>query len=501
MHFFVSVDEGQKNVISQQIIKVTEDTHTFSDIYEAITEGIFGEHDVKVYAGKGDGKWNYLREGLHDNISLMLELDLKYIRFNVQTEKNNANQQTQQFERNALNVIMENSRKPYFPSIKIKDTQRDVLYNDVLVLLKENQNEIAKTFIKQLVDVLWYIDPHHDKLAARSLHLPNIFKELNLYQRDGNYNTFYYTGHHKKEQLQREKLERLIKSLELSIGQPWTSEIKWTDFILKVFELTSIIGKYAKYLQKVNNEANVCHINNLAARNPSQDLQVYTIKGVLEINVKYQELSDFLFDKNYYEFFDLEEYVPTDLMQKYRYIKDLQLNFPVIIYRYHQGNYFGTLNYIWKVPLLADQRTETESTRVMAIIQETLPKYFTRQMRKNVLNKVRITKGFTNILFNYIINLLFALQYSLVKKVTPAMLRTLYYDLTGDASTTSNLICKEMEARLRIMLTLEDPSIIVDLRINNGFKGKEFDIFWNEMEAYFNEVRFFFIINIFLYLI
>jgi len=43
------------------------------------------------------------------------------------------------------------------------------------------------------------------------------------------------------------------------------------------------------------------------------------------------------------------------------------------------------------------------------------------------------------------------------------MLRTLYYDLTGDTSTTSNSICKEMEERLRMMLTLGDPSIIVDL--------------------------------------
>jgi hypothetical protein len=70
------------------------------------------------------------------------------------------------------------------------------------------------------------------------------------------------------------------------------------------------------------------------------------------------------------------------------------------------------------------------------------------------------------------------------------MLRTLYYDLTGDASTTSNPICKEIEDRLRLMLMLEDPSIIIDLRVNSGFKGKEFDIFWNEMEAYFNEVIF-----------
>jgi len=38
------------------------------------------------------------------------------------------------------------------------------------------------------------------------------------------------------------------------------------------------------------------------------------------------------------------------------------------------------------------------------------------------------------------------------------------------------------------MLALEDSSIIFDLRANNGFKGTTFDIFWNEIDMYFNEV-------------
>jgi hypothetical protein len=81
------------------------------------------------------------------------------------------------------------------------------------------------------------------------------------------------------------------------------------------------------------------------------------------------------------------------------------------------------------------------------------------------------------------------------------VLRTLYFDLTGDASTT-NTISKEIEECLQIMLQLEDPSIVVDLRTNNGFKGKKFNVFWDEMEAYFNEVNIvyfdLFIINIFI---
>ena len=66
---------------------MAEDACIFGEIYEAITEGIFDNRDVKVYVEKGDGKWNYLKEGLYDEISLMSELGLKYIRFIVQTEK------------------------------------------------------------------------------------------------------------------------------------------------------------------------------------------------------------------------------------------------------------------------------------------------------------------------------------------------------------------------------------------------------------------------------
>ena len=60
----------------------------------------------------------------------------------------------------------------------------------------------------------------------------------------------------------------------------------------------------------------------------------------------------------------------------------------VTIYRYYQGNYLGTINYIWKVPLRNDHRSETENARVIARINEDLPKYYTWQMRKNALKKV-----------------------------------------------------------------------------------------------------------------
>ena len=83
IHFFVSVNEGQKNIISQQIIKVAEGIYIFDEIYKATTKDIFNNWNVKVYIRKGDSKWNYLKEELYDEISLMSELRLKYIRFIV----------------------------------------------------------------------------------------------------------------------------------------------------------------------------------------------------------------------------------------------------------------------------------------------------------------------------------------------------------------------------------------------------------------------------------
>ena len=84
----------------------------------------------------------------------------------------------------------------------------------------------------------------------------------------------------------------------------------------------------------------------------------------------------------------MKYYLLKDILKQYDYIKNLQLDIPVTIYRYHQENYLGTLNYIWKVLTSPDDRDKTQLAQTMASIQSLLPKYFTRQMRKNVLYKV-----------------------------------------------------------------------------------------------------------------
>jgi hypothetical protein len=63
----------------------------------------------------------------------------------------------------------------------------------------------------------------------------------------------------------------------------------------------------------------------------------------------------------------------------------------------------------------------------------------------------------------------------------------MYQDLMGDAISSSAYISDEMKDRIKLMLDTQDPNIIIDLQINNGIHGTKFDIFWNELSAYFNK--------------
>ncbi|CAG8701912.1 hypothetical protein GLOIN_2v1768792 [Rhizophagus irregularis DAOM 181602=DAOM 197198] len=81
---------------------------------------------LHVYVGKIDNKWIYVEEGLYDELSLMLELESKHIRFIIQPEEDNGesssrNQVVQQNKINIFDTMMERARQPYFSMQKRED--------------------------------------------------------------------------------------------------------------------------------------------------------------------------------------------------------------------------------------------------------------------------------------------------------------------------------------------------------------------------------------------
>ncbi|CAB4385605.1 unnamed protein product [Rhizophagus irregularis] len=261
----------------------------------------------------------------------------------------------------------------------------------------------------------------------------------------------------------QQKLAQLSSSLELSINQPWACNDLWNQVMLEILSLVKILRKYSEYLVTTTASMSKLHHSDESARNPENSSTMYQIPACKcdSLYENYIQLNDTLLEEQVYRYINIQPYLPINIMKRYRFIKELQLTFPIGIYRYHQGNYLGTINYIWKIPddeVFNDEKTL--KARMLARIHERLPHYFTRQMRKN---------------------------YSYISKVSPAVLRMLYFDLTGDISVTSNTISRDVEERLRLMLRLANPAIVFDLRTNNGFNGTKFNVFWDELEAYFNE--------------
>ncbi|CAJ0630111.1 4507_t:CDS:10, partial [Entrophospora sp. SA101] len=136
-----------------------------------------------------------------------------------------------------------------------------------------------------------------------------------------------------------------------------------------------------------------------------------------------------------YELHFLDNYLPKKAKHRFNFIKEMILRVPFTLYHYNHGNYLGTLNFIWKIP--EDMLARDKSSELQMI--------------------------------------------------TLAMLNVLYQDLAGDSSTPPNEISKEVKERIHVMLDIQDAEIVFDLHVNNGLKGTEFDIFWNELYEYFNE--------------
>ncbi|CAG2217413.1 unnamed protein product [Mytilus edulis] len=91
---------------------------------------------------------------------------------------------------NAFQIMM-TARRRYdkFPEERKPVNAKDRLYNDVLKLMFGKKygftpvqvETVGKRVVSTLTDTLWYIDPFHDKLLGRGIHIPKIFSDLKGY--------------------------------------------------------------------------------------------------------------------------------------------------------------------------------------------------------------------------------------------------------------------------------------------------------------------------------
>jgi hypothetical protein len=396
MWFIVAIYK-EKKLLNEDAVEV-ESKETFGDLlFEVLGYSIFDQPIVVQFYNELTKNWTNVKYGLNANLGICEKFQPCQVRFTLKEQENLEKEDRQKRQKiNGLSKIMEASRILKLPKERNFVTRYDLLYNDLVKLLKdkslgwygESYESIGSGFIKALTDLLWYIDPHHEKLKLRSCLIPEIFLLLSQYKIKSSYNLFYYTGNHKKEQLKREKLEDYLKAIEHFVIQPWASQENWKSFISNVFELCQTIRKYISYLESVNNGMILNHLRNEPTRNLLDNITLEIRNKQKNFNLKFKDISDLLHNSDFYELHFLDNYLPQDKKVRYEFINELNIDCTFTLYRYYHGNYLGTLNFIWKIPDSISEQDKNQEAQMLALANEMVPSYFTRQMRKNVTEKV-----------------------------------------------------------------------------------------------------------------
>ena len=81
-------------------------------------------------------------------------------------------------------------------------------------------------------------------------------------------------------------------------------------------------------------------------------------------------------------------------------------------------------------------------------------------------------------------------RYDRLASTTKGVLRNIYRSLVGDESAASSQNEKDIDERIAEVLELGDPEILLDLRsLNGNVKSDMFDVFWNELSLYLEEIN------------
>ncbi|CAC5408779.1 unnamed protein product [Mytilus coruscus] len=153
--------------------------------------------------------------------------------------------------------------------------------------------------------------------------------------------------------------------------------------------------------------------------------------------------------------------------EKYEFVKGLKLSVPIDILRYDPGGAVGGTIVVWRTP---NERGQEEvmnaSLKVFQKVKPLLPEYHTRQMRRSFV------RSYCNLPTG--------------DKISPAVLRFIYTDLTLDATENQN---KGIEDRIRQAILSEDANLVTDLRhLNSGRPNDTFSIFFDKLSEKIEEL-------------
>ena len=135
-------------------------------------------------------------------------------------------------------------------------TKKDKLYNDFLGLLSEENmhfttadvDSLGKIFVKTIVECLWYVDGHHEKLKRQSAPIPDYFGRFT------GYNLPELSKHRKRQHtnLSSSILKSLSSSLFQNLQASFWNNVSFRQLQKHTQLLAQSMANYSDYLSSQN---------------------------------------------------------------------------------------------------------------------------------------------------------------------------------------------------------------------------------------------------------
>lgn len=370
---------------------------------------------------------------------------------------------------NAFQILMSSQRRILLPRKVDSETPKadQRMYNDIIDLLAswnigwspDTVETVGKKCVKVLCGALWYLDPHHSRFRDRSIAIPTSFEKFHGYND-------WKKKKEKCPQLSQAELDRHVQAISTLLSQPWSHKPHFKPLQSKLVQLVEALKQYLNYLKKHNEAMKVVHSSSSIMRPVEENILLETRIPVPSVCEPYQQLQEKLSTLELYHPLFLNDFSPSDRYVRKHWLNDLQLEFPVKMYRFCHGNSLGTMTFIWRLPSDISSEDGTATAQAIATLNSQQLQYCTRQMRKDFIN-----------------------QYSRFVKAPTSVLRHMFKQLVHDSSASASAIQQVIDDRVsEAILDAQDPEIILDLRKQNGVVESSFDAFWEELQKYLDEI-------------
>ena len=390
-----------------------------------------------------------------------------YIDFNVEKLDEPESSSSENQRPTAFDMLLQAARdKTHLPDRYPELNKKDKLKNDLICWLETNKvgwsadekSFLGKQFINTVCTVMWEIDGNHKTLSDRGCSVPQALSK--------------FTGYNLPEL--RKKRKATADSLNISTlsanassllhltTQAYMKCAEWRGVRQCILTLATNIRKYCEYLKAQQESSSKNKARTTIVQSEREVWKTYEETTDMNHSQKqsYGLLHDALVSAEFFDVVCLNEFTPSLPWKKYEYLKALVVPCKAVRYTYTGG--MANLDFIWRVPTSYDDASLlSNNIKIRDKLSPQLPMYHTRAMKRT-----------------------FVQAFGTVMNCKPAFLRKAYQFVTGDASAATNLSEEETDKRVTEMLELQDPELVIDLRINNKGQPEKYSIFLEECKKY-----------------